>query len=76
MWIINLNVRAKPIKLLKKIKHDFKDTIHKRKKEKLDFKDTIHKRKKEKLDFSTMLSARQVVEQLESSYILNGNIEI
>ena len=23
-----------------------------------------------------MLSARQVVEQLESSYILNGNIEI
>lgn len=62
MWIINLNVRAKPIKLLKKIKHDLKDTIY--------------KRKKEKLDFSTMLSARQVVEQLESSYILNGNIEI
>ena len=62
MWIINLNVRAKPIKILKNIKHDLKDTIH--------------KRKKEKLDFSIILSACKVVEQLESSYILNGNIKI
>ena len=62
MWIINLNVRAKPIKLLKKKKNDLKDTIH--------------KRKIDKLDFSTILSACKVVEQLESSYIFNENIKI